>query len=70
LTYVQIQREDGTYALVPKEQAPSRLYHVHGAYDFVTDNISGDPVRITSRMQLKRLCAEHECTPSYGKGWV
>lgn len=37
--------------------------------DFVTEDITGQPVRITSRRQLRRLCKEHNVEPMYGKGW-
>lgn len=37
--------------------------------DFVTDNITGEPVRITSKAQHERLCREHGVTQKYGKGW-
>ena len=48
----------------------STNYFVHGEVDFVTDHITGDPVRITSRKQMDRLCKEHGVTPKFGKGWV
>jgi hypothetical protein len=35
----------------------------------VTDNITGDNVRITSKKQLRNLCAEHGVTEKIGKGW-
>lgn len=42
---------------------------VHGDIEFVTDNITGDNVRITSKKQLRNLCAEHGVTEKIGKGW-
>jgi len=37
--------------------------------NFVTDNITGDPVRITSRRQLRDLEKRHGVTQKIGKGW-
>ena len=37
--------------------------------DFVTDDLTGEPVRITSNRQLNRLCKETGNQPSYGKNW-
>lgn len=48
----------------------SANYYVHSDIDFVTDNLTGDPVRVGSRVQLKRLCEENGVTPKIGKGWV
>ena len=44
-------------------------YFVHGDLDFVTDNITGEPIRIGSRKQLKELEKKHEVSAKYGKGW-
>lgn len=38
--------------------------------DYVTDNITGSPVRITSKKQLRSLCRDNGVMPKYGKGWV
>ena len=45
-------------------------YSVHGDVDFVTDNISGEPVRVTSKRQLRQLMTRHGVSEKYGKGWV
>ena len=44
-------------------------YHVVPDVDFVTENITGEPVRITSRRQLDGLLKKHGLTQKYGKGW-
>lgn len=44
-------------------------YGINRSLDFVTDNITGDPVHITSKRQHERLCREHNVTPKIGKGW-
>jgi len=44
-------------------------YHVIGDLDFVTENITGKPVHVTSRKQHKRLMQEHGVMEKYGKGW-
>ena len=44
-------------------------YSVIGDVEFVTDNITGDPVRITSRRQLHRMLKENGLSETYGKGW-
>ena len=44
-------------------------HFVHGDIDFVTDNITGEPMRIGSRKQLKDLEKRHEVSAKYGKGW-
>lgn len=38
--------------------------------DYVTRDITGDPVRITSRQQRDKLCAEHGTAPKLVKPWV
>ena len=38
-------------------------------FDFVTDNISGEPVRVTSRKQLRQLMQEHGVYEVMGRGW-
>ena len=38
--------------------------------NLVTDNITGEPVRITSKRQLRNLCQEHGVMQKFGKGWV
>jgi len=48
----------------------SARYYVNPDVDFVTDNITGEPVRVGSRVQLARLCREHGVSEKYGKGWV
>ena len=44
-------------------------YNVIGDVEFVTDNITGNPVRVTSRRQLKKLMQENDVVQKYGKGW-
>lgn len=44
-------------------------YYVNPDVDFVTDNITGDPVRVDSRVKLRRLLAENGLYERYGKGW-
>ena len=44
-------------------------YAVHSDVDFVTDNITGEPERIDSRVKLRRLMAENGVSEKYGKGW-
>ncbi len=44
-------------------------HFVHGDLDFVTDNITGSPIRIGSRKQLKDLEKRHDVSAKYGKGW-
>ena len=43
--------------------------NVIGDIDFVTDNITGKPIRITSRKQLRGLLKKHGLYEKYGKGW-
>ena len=43
--------------------------YVNPDADFVTDDLTGEPVRITSNRQLNRLCKETGNQPSYGKNW-
>lgn len=38
--------------------------------DYVTRDITGDPVRITSRKQRDKLCAEHNTAPKLVKPWT
>ena len=45
-------------------------YNVIGDVDFVTDNITGEPTRITSRKQMKKIMKEHGVMEKYGKGWT
>jgi len=45
-------------------------YYINRDLDFVTEDITGDPIRVTSRRQMKRLCEENGVMPKYGKGWV
>lgn len=47
----------------------STRYWVHGEPDYVTDNISGKPVRVTSRRQLRDLLKQHGLMERFGKGW-
>ena len=44
-------------------------YFINGCMDFVTDSITGDPVRITSHKQMNELCKKHDVMPKIGKGW-
>lgn len=45
-------------------------YHVQDDVDFVTDDISGEPVRVTSRKAHRQLMEEHGVEEHYGKGWI
>lgn len=45
-------------------------YHVIPDYDFVTADITGDPVHITSKKQHDRLCKEHNSQQVYGNRWI
>jgi len=47
----------------------SSRYFIHPDLDYVTDNITGEPVRVKSRKHLKQLCEEHGVTQKIGKGW-
>lgn len=44
-------------------------YRIGRQPDFVTDNISGEPIRIHSFQQMEKLCTEHCVTPKPNKGW-
>ena len=48
----------------------SPRYYINPDIEIVTDNISGEMTRITSRKQLKQMCKEHGVMEKYGKGWV
>jgi putative FmdB family regulatory protein len=48
----------------------SARYNINRAVNFVTDDISGEPVSVTSKRQLKTLCDEHGVHEKYGKGWT
>ena len=37
--------------------------------DMITDNITGDPVHITSRKQLKKVCDDNDVRPTEGFLW-
>ena len=47
----------------------SPRYYINPDVDFVTDNISGEMTRITSRRQLRQLCKDNHVMEKYGKGW-
>jgi len=38
--------------------------------EFVTDNITGEPVRVSSEKQHQKLLKEHNLGQIYGKGWI
>ena len=42
---------------------------VSGDVDFVTDNITGKPLHVSSKRQLRELCKRNNIEPIYGKGW-
>jgi len=44
-------------------------YYLNPDVEFLTDNITGDPIRITSRKMLDRVCKENGITQKTGKGW-
>ncbi len=44
-------------------------YYINPDIDFVTDNVTGDPVRYTSRKQLDKALAEKGLYQKYGKNW-
>lgn len=44
-------------------------YYVVGDIDFVTDNVSGEPKRYTSRRALEAELKERGLTQKVGKGW-
>ncbi len=44
-------------------------YYVNPDIEYVTDNISGDPIRVSSRKQLRGLLRQHGLVERYGKGW-
>jgi len=48
----------------------STRYYINPDVDFVTDNITGSPVRVTSRKQLASLCKENGVHQKIGKGWI
>ena len=48
----------------------SSRYFINPDIDYVTANITGDPVRITSRRQLDQMCKEHGVYQKIGKGWT
>lgn len=47
----------------------SSRYYVHPDINFVTDNLTGEPVRVDSRKKLRRLLAENGLYEKVGKGW-
>jgi putative FmdB family regulatory protein len=47
----------------------SANYNVIGDVDFVTDNITGDPIRVSSRKQLRGLMERYDVAEKYGKQW-
>ena len=51
------------------ERIFSSRYYINPDVDFVTDNITGDPVRVTSRQHLARLCRDNGVSEKIGKGW-
>jgi len=53
----------------PMEQKITGQYAIHGNVDFVTDDITGDPIRIESRKQHDQVCEKNGVSPMYGKGW-
>lgn len=55
--------------MAPAKRIISSRYNVIGDIEFVTDNITGKPERITSRKRLRRLLAENGLYERYGKGW-
>lgn len=48
----------------------SAQYYVVPDVDFLTDSITGDPMHISSRVELDRLCKENGVTQKVGKGWI
>ena len=44
-------------------------YYAHSDLDFVTDNITGEPERIDSRVKLRRLLKENGVSEKVGQGW-
>ncbi len=44
-------------------------HYVVGDVDFVTDNITGDPIRVDSRRKLRDLERKHGIVQKIGKGW-
>ncbi len=44
-------------------------YYINPDIDYVTDNVTGDPKRYTSRKQLEKDLAEKGLYQKYGKGW-
>ena len=47
-------------------------FHIDADYassDFVTEDITGNPVRITSKKQMRQLCEKNSVSPKFGKGW-
>lgn len=47
----------------------SSRFGIVRSLDFVTDNITGEPARITNKAQHQRLCRAHGVAPKFGKGW-
>ena len=51
------------------ERIISSSYYINRDIDYVTDNISGEPIRVNSRKHLRELEKEHGVTQKIGKGW-
>ncbi len=47
----------------------SSSYYINPDIDFVTDNVTGEPKRYTSRKQLEKDLAEKGLYQKVGKGW-
>ncbi len=47
----------------------SSNYYVHGDIDYVTDNVTGEPKRYSSKRQLEADLREHGLYQKVGKGW-
>ena len=52
------------------ERILSSRYYAQSDVDFVTDNITGEPVRVDSKVKLRRLLRENGVDEKYGKGWI
>jgi putative FmdB family regulatory protein len=48
----------------------SSRYYVHGDIDFVTDNITGEPKRYSSRASLDKDLKAKGLYQKIGKGWM
>ena len=46
------------------------LPRINPDVDYVTSDITGDPVHITSRRQQRQLCEKYGVTPKLAKPWT